>query len=294
MENKKEVKKNYLIIAIAILLLSLIGNGIFLSKNNSLKNERNLAVLNADSLLSAKLQLNKQIDDAKSELESCMKQKNELNTVNAELNNEIAKNRIEIEKLSKDNASVGALRKKIKDAQKQKEECESKVNSLNQKIQELEGNISQLDKRNSDLTNEISELKKKLELAKEIKAKNIIVMNYRVVKSKAKPTLKAKKVNRISATIELMENQLADAGNKKVYLVVYSGNKILSDGMSHFTQKKSNGELPYSSIKDINYNNSDQKVIVNYDFAEKLSKGKYKVEVYVDGSLAGKTDFMLK
>lgn len=277
-----------------LLLLSFILNIVFFNGNHSLKKERNAAVLRADSLLSEKLLLNKQIDEAKAELSRCLKAADQLGKLNPSLNDEIKAKTVLIENLKRDNATVTALRKKIKEAQKQNEDYLSQMNSLLQKIQELENKITQFNKQIADLTSENNELKKELELAKEIKARNISALGYKVANSKSKLTFKTKKVNRISVTAELMENPLAGLGNKKVALLVYSEGKILSDGKNKFMEKKTNTELSCSALKDITYSGTDQKVTVNYDFDQKLLKGKYKVELYVDGSLAGKTEFMLR
>jgi len=294
MEITNRVKKKYVLILVALSLLSFIWSGIFLNKNSSLKGERDSAVLKADSILSAKLLLNKQLDEVNAELGKYKNEQAQTNESIISLKTDISDKTVQIEKLTKDNTSLSSLRKQIKDGKKQKEDCETRANELNRKIQSLENQISQLNNQLSELKKENETLKKKLEFSKDIKARTIAINNFRIVKSKTKATDKAKRVNRISATIELMENPVVDGGAKKVYLVVYSGNKTLSDAQSKFTEKKSGSEMYYSAMKDINYNNSDQNIIINYDFEQKRLKGKYKAEVYVDGSLAGKTEFMLK
>jgi len=294
MEDKIGIKKRHAIILLVLLISLFVWIGVFISRNSSLKAEHDRAILIADSLLSEKLLLNKQIDDANEKLNQYIKEKNESTAMSVSLNDEIRIKTIQIEKLNKDNSSVTGLKKQLKNTQKQKEDFESKTTSLNQRIQELEATLAQLDRHLTEFKDENESLKKKLEWAKNIKARTISIQNFKVIKNKSKATGKAKKVNRISATIDLMENPVTEAGNKHVYCLIYNGNKILSDGNKRFTEKKSNREMAYSAMEDINYSNVDQRVIVNHDLDQKLAKGRYKVEIYVDGSLAGKTDFLLK
>lgn len=294
MQDKIEIKKSYAFILLVLLLTSFIVLiDVFVNKNRTLKKERDLAVLYADSILSEKLLYNKQIDDANLKFNQCIKEKEEAVAMNALLNDAIKAKTGQLEKLAKDNSSVAIFGQQIKESRKQKEDCESRMIFLTQQIKELEDTLDQLDRQLTEFKSENESMKKKLEWAADIKARTISVKCF-YLKEKPKETNKANKVNRITVTMDLMENQVAEPGSKKVYMVVSSGSKILSETAQKFTEKNSKAEMYISAMKEINFNNSGQKVIVNYDFKQKLSGGKYKVKMYIDGSLAGQTDFLLK
>jgi hypothetical protein len=55
------------------------------------------------------------------------------------------------------------------------------------------------------------------------------------------------------------------------------------------------GNIPFSDVKEINYNNERIDVTIFYDLkGETALKGNYKVRVYCEGSLIGTDSFTLK
>lgn len=296
-DDKAKIRKQlkYLLILLLLLLGSGIGNVFFMLNRHSLNAERDKALLHADSSLSVKLQVEKHLNEAQVALNNCKTNNDELNETISKLSNEITEKRTVIEKITKDNGSVAALRKQLKDAKKLREDCEKQVNSILKEKGDLENKIAALNKTLADLKKDNEDLKKKLEWAKDLKAYEVGVMNYKVTKSKQKPTIRAKKVNRVSVSFMLAENMIAEAGNKNLYLVIYDPKKsILAKSSEKFTNTKTNAEQVYSVMKTIDFKNEEQKITINYDTDDKLTKGKYKLEIYADGSLSGKKEFELR
>lgn len=297
MNEKKSSKGNRigLIIAIAILLLSIIGNGIFFSKNNGLKKEKNKALLSKDSLFSVKLLVDKELDKATANLKECEGRNAQLDASLSDLNIQIKEKTIQVEKLLKDNANLNALRTKLKEAQKLREDCEKLAADYAKEIAKLKDDNNTLRQSVNKLSQENEDIKKKLELAKQLKAYDVAIINFKVTKSKQKQTIKAKRTNRISTSFSLAENKVADAGSKKIYIVIYDTKKnIISSNNEKFTNYANGSEMKYSTLKAVDYKNDEQKLTINFDTDNKLVKGKYKVEIYVDGILGGKKEFELK
>jgi len=145
------------------------------------------------------------------------------------------------------------------------------------------------------LSQELADLKEKLELAKNLKAYDILIVNFKVSGKNIKPTLKAKRVNRISATFNLSENAVADPGYKEIYMVVYdTRGSVVGPQNKKFTNKSSKKEQIYSTSKPLEYKNEEVKITMNFDTEQKLVKGKYKIELYVDGAYSGKKEFVLR
>lgn len=289
--------KNNRLFAIAaiVLLVSLVGNGVFMNNRSAVIKEKDKAVLKMDSLLSATLLIEKELDGTRARLAASDGKNAELSKSITELNNKLSDNRRQIEQLLKENSGVNSLRKKLKEAQRNSAYSEKLVNDYLREKDVMEAEINTLKQSNARLGLENVELKKKLELAKGLAAFDMVVSGQRVSGRSSKPTLIAKKTNRISASFSLAENPLSDPGLKNVYLVVYdpSGN-IIQVQPEKFTNRTNQNETGYSALKPVDYKNSEIRLNVAVDVKQKLVKGRYRAEVYTDGMLSGKKEFILK
>ncbi len=53
--------------------------------------------------------------------------------------------------------------------------------------------------------------------------------------------------------------------------------------------------MGYSAKREVDYQNADLETCIFFDVKEnKLTKGAYTIEVYIDGSLSGTGQFLLK
>ncbi|MBA3972297.1 MAG: hypothetical protein H0X46_09175 [Bacteroidetes bacterium] len=287
--------KKLTIIVASLLLLSLIGNGIFFSTHNGLKRERDATELKMDSLLSVKLLVDKELNQAKTEREAYKGRNSELDKTLADMDSKLNDSKMQVDKLVKDNASVNSLRKKLKESEKLREDCSKLVSDYIKDVERLEAQNNLLNKSVNLLSQELETLKGKLELAKNIKVYDMIVINYKVTKKSNKPTIRARKVNRVSATFNLAENSVAESGFKEIFMVVYDAKGgILGSQNKKFTNKSTKKEQVFSASKPLEYKNEEVKMTINFDTEQKLVKGTYKVEIYVDGASSGKKDFVLR
>lgn len=295
METNKNSGKRTTAIIISLFILSLLGNVMFFGKQSGLKSERNRAVLRMDSLLSVKLLVDKELDQAKTEIDSYKGKNSELDKTLVDMDSKLSASKTQVEKLVNDNASVNVLRKKLKESQKLRDECQKVVNDYIKDNEKLQAQNSMINQSNNKLSQELADLKEKLELAKNLKAYDMMIVNFRVSGKSSNPTVKARKVNRISATFDLAENPIADAGFKEVYMIVYNPKgEIVGPQNKKFTKKSDNQEKMYSTSKPLEYKNQEVKTTINFDTNEKLVKGKYKVEIYIDGAYSGKKEFVLR
>lgn len=295
METIKNSNMKLTIITISLFLLSFVGNVIFLSKHSGLKSEKDRAVLKMDSLLSVKLLVDKALDQAKNQIESYKGKNAELDKTITDMDLKLSASKTQVEKLVNDNASVNALRKKLKESQKLRDECEKVVNDYMKDNDKLQAQNNMLNQSMNKLSQELADLKEKFEFAKNLKAYDMVIINYKISRKSNKPTVKAKRVNRVSAIFYLAENHVAESGFKELYMVVYDtkGN-VIGTQDKKFTNKFSNKEQIYSTSKPLEYKNEEVKINIDYDAEQKLFKGKYKVEIYVDGTYSGKKEFELR
>jgi chromosome segregation ATPase len=294
-EKTNERKKIVSFLLLPMLFGSLFFNILFLINRHKLISRQERALLVADSSISVKLLVEKQLNEVQETLNGSQLKNDELYTTVSKLNTELKENRRTIEKITKENQTVIPLKKQLKDVKSHVDDYEKQTNSILKEKNELEGKITELNKTIIDIKKDNEELKKKLEIVKDLKGYEISVLNYKVKTTKKRPTMKAKKVNRISVTFTLAENIAAESGKKNLYIVIYDPMKnVLTSKQEKFINKKTNLEQAYSSLKIIDYKNEEQKIIIDYDAETKLTKGKYKVEVYADGSLSGKKEFELR
>lgn len=106
---------------------------------------------------------------------------------------------------------------------------------------------------------------------------------------------KANNVVQIKSSFTISENPITKPGNRSVYMQVISPEgKTLQQKTSNVISTDA-GSVPYSDAKEINYNNQRLDVTIYYDLkGEDAAKGNYKVKIYCDGSLIGSDSFTLK
>lgn len=106
---------------------------------------------------------------------------------------------------------------------------------------------------------------------------------------------RARGIVQFKSSFTLNENPIAKAGNKSVYMqIVNPDGKTLQSKSSNVIQTEA-GSVPFSDVKEVNYNNQRIDVTVYYDLkGETAIKGNYKVKIYCEGSLIGTDSFTLK
>jgi len=106
---------------------------------------------------------------------------------------------------------------------------------------------------------------------------------------------RAKGIVQFRSTFTISENPIAKAGNKKVYMqIINPDGKTMQNKSSNVIQTDS-GNIPFSDLKEINYNNERIDVTIFYDLkGETALKGNYKVRIFCEGSLIGTDSFTLK
>lgn len=289
------VRKNLSVAGMVLLLASLITNGVFVSKNYSLETERNNAILVLDSTQAVKQLLTKEYDDVKNTLGKVLGKNAELDQAVLALNSELDQQKDKVNRLTKENASVVSLRKQLAEAKKLRKDCETEVNRLLHDSEKSSNKMNELMALNTSLQTQLGKMSLMLEAAKDLKVYNLDVRKYKVKKNKAVPTSKARRTERITVSFDIIENQVADAGQKKMYAVITDpkGETLLMENKTFFN-KKAGKETTYSAMKEVEYSKSEQRVTISFDYDNKLKGGKYKVELFADGAYAGKGEFMLK
>ncbi|MBI3239709.1 MAG: hypothetical protein HYZ43_12850 [Flavobacteriia bacterium] len=174
------------------------------------------------------------------------------------------------------------------------------LNTLNLQLE------SELDETTNELTStqterdtyktqsEVSEAKVKA--GSKLKAYGFTSEGLRMkINNTPEPTSKARNCVQVRSSFTIGENEIAEAGPKTVYLQITDPDGKVLQGRSGNTVQTESGTVAYSDKKEITYNNKSVDLSIYYDFngAEPV-KGAYKVKVFCDGQLIGTDGFSLK
>lgn len=128
------------------------------------------------------------------------------------------------------------------------------------------------------------ELENKVKIGSVLKARGISIV---AMNAKQRAVSRVKQASTLCVGFTIAANELAQPGNRNVYLCIYGpdGYLIGSSSFSHNGKAKS-----CSASRQVDYQNEDLDVNIFYHGSGKdFLPGKYKVELYMDGGLLGRT-----
>ncbi len=170
------------------------------------------------------------------------------------------------------------------------------LNTLSQQLiaenQEVKQNLQTSRAENKKLSEEKENLSTQVEKGSQLKVRNIDGLG---LNTRDKDTQYASRTKKIKTCFTINENTIAKPGTRIAYMRIIAPDKSLlanADGDSFDTRIE---KLVYSAKREVDYQNADLETCIYFDVKEtKLSKGAYTVEVYIDGSMSGTGQFLLK
>lgn len=247
-------------------------------------------------------------DQVKSELEDMLAQYEDMKTNNEELNEELEAQKAEIEKLLKEakgkNWSIYKLRKETETLRKIMKGYVVQIDSLNQVngILKAENTAVKTELNNEksktqNLTEKNEDLNDLVTVASHLKTSGLKSYGVRVKSNNTgKETDRAKRTDKIRTEFTVLENKITVPGKKWIYVrILTPDGKVLSEKTDDSNKFDFNGVRGlYSSKKQINYQNQQTSVTIDWKKVEDFPVGEYNVEIYADGVDIGKTKFTLK
>jgi Tfp pilus assembly protein PilO len=255
------------------------------------------------------------------------------NTINEKesLSAELEKMKVEYEKVNQENAALQAqLSSKDEEIKSKMAEIQKLINSGDaaqlrrakvelENLRELNRNyIAQLDSlkvANTDLmekntvltsnlqsergkvqnlTQENTMLANKVAIGSVLKTINTKASGVRYRSNgKEVETGKASATDKIRICFTVLENLVTDRGTKYAYIRVLSPDgAVMSTSSETFIYN--NQATLYTTRETFEYDNKDTDICLYYSKGSTYIKGKYTIEIYVDGSLIGSTGLTLK
>lgn len=315
-----------IIAAITAGLLLLVNVFLLLNKTKQEKQIQNLEQ-QADEAEQLKTKLEKEYYQALSELEEMKGSNEELNALIEEQQMQLEAQKDQIDGYLADNRRLGQARSEINKLKAQAQEyiaqiqqlqdenadlkettafLASRTDSLSTSLQEKAEEASRLSTAKAALTSENealnaekSKLKGKVDIASVIQVKNVNVQGFKTRKN-GKPTEKkqAKNIEYLKICFDATANKVTNAGYEafNIRIVNPLGETLAEDNLgSGVINNKETGEsIRFTKIADAEYDQSEKSLCTNWNPDVGFVKGKYEVEVYNKGYLAGMGSFELK
>jgi peptidoglycan hydrolase CwlO-like protein len=290
------------IVIIVIIAILLAANGVLLWQFFTQKEQITTITTEKTKVISERDELSKQKAELQAQLDSLVSMNNQLSSKLKISDDEIAALQTKINNLQySGGGNYGASKAEL---DKLKAEIKAKMEQMAALQKENEGLKSDKDALNSSLNDEKSKeqqlatekdiLANKVALGSVMTADNFKITGAKFSKSgKESATASAKSTQKLKICFTISQNLVVDKGTKTVYIrVLGPDKKCISSGSQTF---KTNGQdTPYTVSQDINYNNQKLDQCIYWAKGSAYTKGKYIVEVYLEGNLIGTSSTMLK
>lgn len=104
---------------------------------------------------------------------------------------------------------------------------------------------------------------------------------------------RARRAERLRVDFVLSANELAQPGSRPVYARFTGPDGYVMANLQGAMFEYEGERRTYSAMRDVDYQNDDLGVSIFFDGGG-ITDGKYSVEIYMDGRLAGSTDIILR
>ncbi len=292
-ENTKSSNSKILIIALTVLLFALIGYTFY--NNNDHKEAIKFLQDEKEQIIGNLTAMEEKYDVA-------IAQNTSLSDSLTLEKEKIAVLKDSVQNLKKINSDVlRRYRSQLATLEKTNERLMDEVDSLklaNNMLTEQKDSINnQLEIQtsyNDTLVAQNMELARKVEIGGAINVENVVVTAMKMRSNgKYTETNKAQKTDAIKVEFRLVENEIAEPGDKEAFIVLKNPAGQVINAKGTFTLKEG-GEAKYTDQTIVNYENADLDVVMLVERkGEKYEKGTYPIEVYVDGKQVGSAQLEL-
>ena len=292
-ENSKSSNSKILIIALTVLLFGLIGYTFY--NNNDHKEAVKFLTAEKEQIIGNLTAMEEKYDVA-------IAQNTSLSDSLTMEKEKIALLKDSVQNLKQINSSVlrryrGQLATLEKTNNRLLDEVDSLKLANNMLTEEKDSINSQLEIQtnfNDTLVAQNMELARKVEIGGAINVENVEVIAMKMRSNgKYTETNKAQKTDAIKVAFRLMENEIANPGDKEAYIVLKNPGGQVINAKGTFMLEEG-AEAKYTDQTMVNYENADLDVVMLVERkGDKYVAGSYPIEVYVEGKLVGSASLEL-
>ncbi|MFN4082218.1 MAG: hypothetical protein ACK4K9_01160 [Bacteroidia bacterium] len=288
----------------ALLFLMLLLAGSVAYNVYQYKSEKQVVITHAtevDSLINARIAVERELVSIEMELEKFRGIAANLDSLLLDANDKIAQQEKRIRQLIANEKNYvtlnNNLKKELESLRKLRDEYLEKVDNLIAENNKLKSENEKLTGVVNNLNEQKNQLQNKVTIASQLSVEYVKVNAYKKRNSgKLVESVIAKRTNKIEACFTILENKIAEQGEKLVYLKISApnGKTLAGISKSSFTDVDGN-EIDATAVQRIIYNGDKQNLCLSYDNDERiLESGTYSIQLYIEGRLVHQSNYVLR
>lgn len=285
-------------ILIGLASLLLLGGGYyFYDQSQDRAAERDKATLRADSLMAAKLTLERDTSQLGTQLRMTQSELVDLNEKVEQVTRQVAQKTVQLNRIQRQNAGRAAeasqLAEEIAQLTAQRDSMTTQLTGLTSEKQQLIASNTQLTSRTDTLTREVTMLNERIGGMAPLSAVTADAFRVEVMKPNDKVTSKAKKADVLAVSFTL-PTALSRLGTQPV-------NVMITDAPGQPTaitevKDMTTGIRPIyvQTSKSVDFAKLPQSVAFQLEPTERLKSGTYRVIAYAGSTYLGSAEFTLR
>ena len=307
-----------ILIGVGLLLLGSIAWLTYESMSTTRELEQKVAQYEEAEKLRAELE--NQYNDAIAELEKLKGENEDINRLIDEQKAELDAQRSRISGLIRTQRRLDAARAELRDLKVTVEGYVAEIEQLQEEAEQLAlANAMLLGERDSlnltldaknmentelmavqaKLVSEKEDLTKSVQIGSVVQVKDVEVTGLRTRKSgKTKSKGSAKRIDQLKVCFTTIVNDVVQPGTEEFFIRIVNpkGETLAIDdlGSGTTTDSRTGEEVRYTQVKEYDYANDETQLCFLWKPNMPFQSGKYDVEIYNKGYLAGKGQFELK
>ena len=258
--------------------------------------------LQIDSLLLVRIELERELATATSELEKYRGMSVTLDSLLNDATAEIFRQEKKIRFLISKEKNTAVLNAKLKieldSLRIMKEDYFDKIDALITENKDLKEQNEILQESVGGLKKEKTVLQGKVDAAAMLKAEYLKITAFKKKgNGKFVVSSTAKRTNKLELCFTIMDNAIATKGERMVYLVAKEPTGKILAGYSNatFNDSETGEELVATASQKMDYSGKKQNICLDFESDQrKLTSGTYTFLVYVDGTYLGESAYLLK
>jgi predicted nucleic acid-binding Zn-ribbon protein len=255
-----------------------------------------------DTMVTVRIELERELATSQLELDKYRGMSTALDSLLNDANEKIAGQEKKIRDVlakEKNSASLNKkLKKELEELRKLKDEYFEKIDQLVLENKELKEQNEILQESIGGLKTEKTVLQGKVNMASQLKAEYLKVASFKKRgNGKYVESALAKRTNKLELCFTVLDNQVAEKGERIVYCVIKepSGKVLAGYSKATFNDAATGAEQVATASQKMDYDGGKQNLCLNYENDERiLSSGTYTFSIYIDGTLVAETAYMLK
>ncbi len=264
-----------------------------------LETQYNQAVAELEAMKGDNEQINALIDQQKAELAVQKTRITEMLREKKKLDSALAEIRSLKTKVAEYIAQIETLKAEQEQLSMENTQLQQDRENLSLQLQEKSVENESLSTAKAQLVNEKEQLSKAVEVGSVVKVKEINVTGQKVKKSGKTATKdKSKRVDQLKVCFTTVANDLVKPGTEKFFIRIVNpkGENLAIDdlGSGMLVSNKTGEEITYTQMAEYDYQNDETQLCFLWNPGMPFQSGKYQVEIYNKGLLAGAGNFELK